>query len=374
MPTSSAPQGSAQVQFPCENCGSTQGYTPGSDRLTCESCGHVNRVNPYRVSIHERDFHRGLDLDVLERVEEQAERETRSTVKCGACAAEFDFSDYEHAGECPYCASNIVLDAGRHRRLKPQALIPFAIDRRQAVEAFDQWVKGLWFAPGALSSRARRSERLRGIYVPHWTYDSFTQSRYSGMRGVNYVVPETYTVVENGRTVTRTRMVTRIRWTPVRGRVSRDFDDVLVVASQTLPFSLAQQLRPWPLGDLQAYQPDYLSGFRSEIYQLGLREGFARACDQMAPVIRRDVRRDIGGDHQRITHLNTQYDDITFKLLLLPMWIASFKYNHKTYRFLVNAITGRVAGERPYSFAKIALAFLGAALIFGLAMVFLEGR
>lgn len=374
MPTNSAPAAGAQVQFPCENCGSTQAYAPGSDRLTCESCGHVNRVNPYRVSIHERDFHRGLDLDVLEHAEQTAERETQSTVKCGACAAEFDFAAFEHAGECPYCASNIVLDAGRHRRLKPQALIPFAIDHKQANAAFTEWVEGLWFAPGALSSRARRSERLKGVYVPHWTYDSFTRSQYSGMRGVNYVVPENYTVMENGRSVTRTRMVTKIRWTPVRGRVSRSFDDLVVVASQTLPYRMAQALRPWPLLELKTYQPEYLSGFRSEIYQLGLREGYARACDQMAPVIRRDVRRDIGGDHQQITHLNTQYDNMTFKLLLLPVWIASFKFNRKTYRFLVNAVTGRVAGERPYSITKIALAIVGAALLMGLVVIFLEGR
>ena len=98
----------AHVQFPCENCGSAQSYTPGGNCLTCESCGHVNRVNPYRVSIQERNFHRGVQLDVLERAEDAAARERLRSIKCKACAAEFSFTDVEHAGECPYCASNIV--------------------------------------------------------------------------------------------------------------------------------------------------------------------------------------------------------------------------------------------------------------------------
>jgi hypothetical protein len=70
-------------------------------------------------------------------------------------------------------------------------------------------------------------------------------------------------------------------------------------------------------------------------------------------VIRQTVNRDIGGDEQRIYSVNTNYSDTTFKHILLPLWISSYRYNNRVFRFLVNARTGEVQGERPYSVWKI---------------------
>ena len=91
----------------------------------------------------------------------------------------------------------------------------------------------------------------------------------------------------------------------------------------------------------------------------------------MAPVIEQDCRADIGGDEQRVDHVDTAYHDMTFKLMLLPVWIACYLYAGKTYNILVNGRTGEVAGERPYSAVKIAAAAIGgvvlvALIIFGI--------
>jgi hypothetical protein len=78
----------------------------------------------------------------------------------------------------------------------------------------------------------------------------------------------------------------------------------------------------------------------------------------MADVIRSDVRRDIGGDEQRISDIDTSWTDETFKHILLPVWMAAYKYNGKSYRFVVNGQTGEVQGERPWSIWKIAFAVI----------------
>jgi hypothetical protein len=83
----------------------------------------------------------------------------------------------------------------------------------------------------------------------------------------------------------------------------------------------------------------------------------------MQATIENDVRRDIGGDQQRIDRLDTQVGKLTFKHVLLPVWLAAFRYGGKSYRFVVNGRTGAVQGERPYSRAKIALAVLLAFLL-----------
>jgi hypothetical protein len=86
------------------------------------------------------------------------------------------------------------------------------------------------------------------------------------------------------------------------------------------------------------------------------------------------VRQDIGGDEQRIERLSTRYTAVTFKHLLLPVYVGAYHFNGKLYQVVVNGRTGEVQGERPYSFWKIALfvltlllALLLVALIFGSA-------
>jgi hypothetical protein len=146
------------------------------------------------------------------------------------------------------------------------------------------------------------------------------------------------------------------------------FDDILILASRSLPKKYADRLEPWDLESLEPYGDAYLSGFRAESYRVTLREGFEEARTVMDSTIRSSVRRDIGGDHQRIHSIRTQYDDITFKHILLPVWISAYRFREKVYRFLVNARTGEVQGERPWSWVKIALAVLaGLAVIGGLA-------
>ena len=103
-----------------------------------------------------------------------------------------------------------------------------------------------------------------------------------------------------------------------------------------------------------------MSGFQSEVYQVDLDQGFDVAVDAMDRIVRNDVARDIGGDHQRIHHADTRHTNTTFKHVLLPVWSAGFRFGKKTYRFVVNGRTGKVRGERPYSAWKIGFAILGA--------------
>ena len=148
----------------------------------------------------------------------------------------------------------------------------------------------------------------------------------------------------------------KVRWTPKSGRVARDFDDVLVLASQSLPKPYTDALAPWDLSELVPYTPEVLAGFRAEAYTVELDTGFVEARAYMDRVIQRDVRFDIGGDRQRIERVETQVSDVTFKHVLLPVWLAAYKYRGQTYRFVVNGRTGRVQGERPWSAIKITIA------------------
>ncbi len=346
--TAFAPPAKGVRQFPCTKCGAGLVYSPGTTHLTCKYCGENNDIPPEAEAlIQEIDYE--LTLRNLDR---EAPLVQAMAVKCNSCGAESHFGPGVSADKCPFCGKPIVATAIAHRLIKPACVLPFAFDARSAGEAYGQWLGGRWFAPNDLKEFARK-DGLKGVYVPAWTYDCRTASRYTGYRGDDYWVTETYTAYENGRNVTRTRQVRKTRWTYVSGQVRMSFDDVLVIASQTLPDQSQSALEPWDLKKLLPYQDEYLSGFTAQVYQIDLPQGFERAKGIMDGPIRGEICSDIGGDHQRIDGVETNYANITFKHILLPVWIGVYNYRAKVFQFIVNARTGQVWGTRPYSVWKI---------------------
>ena len=72
--------------------------------------------------------------------------------------------------------------------------------------------------------------------------------------------------------------------------------------------------------------------------------------------------------------MNTRYFNVTFKHALLPVWISAYRFHDRTFRFLVNARTGEVQGERPYSWVKITLAVLAAIVAILTIMLILRAQ
>lgn len=289
--------------------------------------------------------------------------EVLRVAQCPSCGAEIEFDADLHARECPFCASPIVTDTGLQRQIKPQAQLPFLLSEAQARAAMNNWLGRLWFAPNDLTQYARAERALQGIYAPYWTYDAETRSRYAGQRGDTYFETQPVTVMVNGRQQTQMQQVARIRWSRRQGQVSRVFDDVLVLGSSSLPKRFTDALAPWDLSALSTYDPRFLAGFRAEGYTIPVDQAYGEARAIMNSVIERDVRRDIGGDQQQIERIETDVGQLTFKHVLLPVWLAAYRYRGKSFRFVVNGRTGIVQGERPYSVAKIALAVAVAAMI-----------
>jgi len=351
-------------QFPCKQCGAQLDFAPGTTSLQCPYCGSQTPIPQSEEQIAEFDYR-----EYLAKAETSHESQEDQRIKCEKCGAETTKPPDVTADLCPFCGANLVFMAGSARLLKPKAILPFQFTRQQAFAAFRRWISGLWFAPTELKQFAQSEGKLAGIYVPYWTYDSDTTSFYRGARGDDYFETESYTATVNGRSVLRTRQVRRTRWRSASGTVWNRFDDVLVLASNSLPRHYADRLEPWDLANLQPYADEFLSGFRAESYQLDLAQGFDRAREIMDNGIRASIRHDIGGDHQRIDSVKTSYEKITFKHILLPVWLSAYRYRDRVYRILINARTGEVQGERPFSAWKIAGAVVAALAIIALILL-----
>jgi predicted RNA-binding Zn-ribbon protein involved in translation (DUF1610 family) len=350
--------------FKCTNCGGELEFNPGVQSLTCPFCGTINENQEAQPpTVHEElDFESALTnfRNAPDTIEVQI-------VKCTACGAEVTIKPNITTASCEYCGTNIVASGKGQKVMKPQYLLPFRLKKGEASASFRKWIRKRWFAPNALKKIARISEPLKGVYFPYWTYDSETESTYQGERGVHYQV-QVQTTDSDGKTVTRSE--TRTRWSSVSGRVQRFFDDVLIPASRSLKEKLTRRLDEWNLKEMIDYDEKYLPGFKAESYSVDLEEGFAAAKDVMSNTIRQDIRRDIGGDEQRIHSVNTRYSEITFKYILLPIWVLMYKFKKKYFQVLINANTGEIEGERPFSWIKITL-FVLFILAIGAGVLFL---
>lgn len=377
LPVGAVPEATAPVmtgtpadgrKFPCKNCGARLDFDPtaGDGRaLKCPYCGYVEEIAPSQVKITEHDYAQAL---AKIQMDTGTIAGRSSQVRCPGCGAMVLLEDKVQTEQCPFCATHLenVPRENAEAMICPESLLPFHLSQRQAMEAFDGWIKGLWFAPNDLKQMANLGQ-LSGVYMPFWTYDSMTYTHYTGQRGDDYWETEWYTDAQGHR---QSRQVVRTRWTFVSGEVDHFFDDVLVCASKSLPRPYVDHLEPWDLTHLEGFQAAFLAGFKTERYVVPLANGFAIAQQIMDVQIRRMCCQNIGGDHQQLTSVQTQHVGVTYKHILLPMWLAVYRYHDKTFRILVNARTGHVDGDRPYSWVKITLAVLAGLVVLGVVIYF----
>ena len=348
--------------FVCECCGAALKYEPGTAFLHCDYCGSDTPIETKLVvDINE--------LDYTQYIEHYEEINTQNTnvVKCRKCGAESTFDENMKSMECPYCSTPLIeADVHYERLIKPSYLLPFQVSGKEIDDYLYKWLRKLWFAPGKLKERARCSEKLQGVYIPCWTYDAQTETEYTGQRGITYTV--TVGTGKNRRTETRTR------WTFRSGHISLFFDDVMVPASKLIASQVVAKIEDWDTENLMEMDNRFLSGFVTEKYILNLTQGFELAQGKMATEIESAIRRDIGGDRQRILSRNTRFNDVKFKLILLPVYMSSYTYGKKVYHFFVNGRNGDVTGDRPYSTLKIVFTVILGLLLLGGAIYLMNNR
>jgi predicted RNA-binding Zn-ribbon protein involved in translation (DUF1610 family) len=364
-------------KFPCSSCGAKLDFDPSAQTLKCPFCGHAEEIAPAKHGVMERDYAAYLKKLGSQRGVLPGRS---SQVQCSSCGAVVLLEDKVATEKCPFCGAHLEnRPEAAEAMIAPESILPFAVSDRQALQAFDHWLASRWFAPTELRQLANLGQ-FAGVYLPFWTYDSMTYTHYTGQRGEDYQETETYTETESftetqtaadgtmqtvmsTRPVTKTRTVTKTRWYHVAGQVQHFFDDVLVVGSKSLTHEEGAKLSPWDLKELEEFKPEFLSGFKTERYAIGLEEGFASARAIMDQEIRQMCMQDIGGNHQRLETVRTQHVGVTFKHLLLPVWLGAYRYRDQPFRVLVNARTGKVFGRRPYSTAKIALLIITIVLL-----------
>jgi len=346
--------------FPCEGCGADLTFHIGQQQLKCPFCGFEKALQfAEDAQVAEQDFESAV-ARMREVHEQDRHDETgQSEIRCAGCSGTVVFQGSLTSSECPYCGSPLQRDKvhDAEHRIPVDGVLPFLVERKTAESNLQNWIRSRWFAPGDFTQRGVNG-KFNGVYLPFWTFDAMTFTRYRGERG------EHYWVEVDGPNNSK-RRERRTRWYPASGAFDRFFDDRLILASNGLPRSLMDGLEPWPLEKLVPFNQQLLAGYFARTYEVELAEGYRLAHEQMESALDADSRQRIGGDEQRLQHRQSQYSAITFKHLLLPVWLLAYRYKDRTYQVAVNAATGEVQGERPWSIPKILAAVGVVAAIIG---------
>ena len=330
----------------CPNCGATVVFDPASGKMHCDYCGYTCELPSAEAEneICEMDFESAIHTESFNWGEQKKE------VQCKQCGAVTVYDALETAAVCPFCGSTSVMPAANENTIAPGGVCPFAVTKTQAGESFSKWLKKKWFAPRK-AKKSAMPDAFQGVYLPYWTYDAQTTSNFTGRAGYDKRVKD-----RDGNVRTETT------WRHVNGVYQEFFDDVTVMASKRQEGSGVSDCEPFDFSKLVPYSPQVLAGFVAERYSIGLQEGWDTAQRTIQSHLRSDIqsyiRRHWNADRADSVHFSTLYSNITYKYLLVPVWISSFKYKDKVYQFAVNGQTGKVGGKSPVSALRVILFIL----------------
>lgn len=356
-PAAAAPS-AEESRFPCPGCGAALHWDPDSGGLRCPFCGAGRKVeSDPDATIEER----ALDEALLAAKHDREDPRRVRRVDCRSCGAVVEVPPTEKAGRCAWCGSSRIIEEEESSpRIVPQAVLPFAVDADDAAARFRKWIRSLWFRPNALRDRSTMAD-LRGVLVPFWTFDASASSEWTALAGYHY-----YVAVQVGK---QTVMQQRTRWVPAAGRRRDMHDDVLVCAGRGLNGKLLHRILPFPLQSLRPYRPEYLAGWAAEAYAIDAREGWSTAEKRIREEQRARCAGDVPGDTHSGLSVDTVLTGRTYKHVLLPVWVASYRFRDRTWTFLVNGATGEIHGDAPFSWIKITLFVLAIlAVLAGIAL------
>ncbi len=340
----------------CPNCGAAVVYNPETLTMACDFCGYTRQLPQPEAGkeIQELDFESA-------KIRQSKDWGTKKkSIECKNCGGNTIYDDADTAAVCPFCGSTNVMPVDDDEDvMAPGGVVPFEISQEKAGEMFEKWLKGKLFAPSA-AKKSCKAKNFNGIYLPYWTYDTDTTSPYKAKLGFEYKV-------KRGDSYE-----TKVRWATYSGVYQEFIDDQVVYASKKTNNSNINAVSEFDFSKLKPYDPQYIAGFVAERYTVGLDEGWDTARQLIARRLKQNLsaklRRQYNADRVGEINMSTSYDNITFKYLLAPIWLANFKFNGQVYDFVVNGQTGKVAGKSPISILRVIVAIIIAIVVIGILM------
>lgn len=352
----------AKRKFSCPACGGEAEWNPGKSALVCPYCGTTSPAELEETAegetiIREHDLATAL-RSIPE--DQRGWQAARTSVRCQSCQAISVLEPEKVSQACDFCgATALVPEQEQKQPFRPESLLPMKVTAGEARQALRGWLKSRFWAPSDLGKKAL-TDQVRGLYIPYWTFDAKAFARWTAESGTYYYVTQNV-----GGKTKRVRMT---RWSHASGQLDHFFDDQLIAASRGVHGPLLHEVEPFDTARLVPYSASFLSGWVVERYQIDLVAAAASSRSRMDSTLRDMCGRAVPGDTYRNLDVQATYSGQTFKHILVPLWLLSYRYGSQTYQAAINGDSGRVAGEHPISWLKVSLAVLAALVIVGIVI------
>ena len=344
----------ATEKVKCPGCGANMVFDPEKQLLYCPHCGSTRELGEIGTA-KELDINEGFSADSEWKAEETI------VFRCDNCGAKVILARGETAKLCPFCGTAHVEKTEELAGIKPNAVLPFSFGAEAALEYSKKWAKRRFFAPIKFK-RHLQADNVNGVYVPCFTFDSQTYSSYQGRIGTTHT--RTVGSGKNARTETYTV------WRNIAGNYSESFDDVAISAGEKCGQKQLDKISPFDTNNSKEYEEKYLLGFMAYHYDYELSECWGFAKKKMDALIRSGILRQYSYDKVDYLNVSTTHENVTYKYVMIPVYVGNYSFKEKLYNFFVNGTTGKVFGKYPKSPLKIALLVLLGLAAAGLLLYF----
>ena len=332
----------------CKNCGGNLVFDPKTQALVCPNCDSHFDFDKNQEEI-KHAIEEGKLNDNTNKHDSWANE--MKIVKCETCGAEIMLSGLEMSKSCPYCGSDYVTEEAVLPGLKPDVVVPFAFNESDAGDYFVKGIKKKFFAPSALKKKLP-ANKIHGIYVPTFTFDSDSSTRYDGVLLKNETHRDS-----KGRSYTTTK---RIPISGVQDCVHRDY---VVETSTKINNKQMNGILPYDFKQSYVYDSNFIRGYSVEHYEDRLSDCYDNAKEDMKKAIREIILSKYDYSTVDYLNMNVKFSNELYSYRMLPIYSFEFEWKKKKYMVLMNGQTGKVGGGYPKSPLKITLTVLGIVLI-----------
>ncbi|MBR3327985.1 MAG: hypothetical protein IKG22_11760 [Atopobiaceae bacterium] len=336
--------------------------TPAGEHVSAADASTDERT---RVHVHRSTATDPVQAYLENSKWDDADQENLRAYNCSSCGAQLLVDQVTAVTQCPYCGNNAVLPGQLSDMLKPDYVIPFKLDKDDAIKALHNYYRGKRFLPDAFTSE-NHLEEIQGVYVPFWLYSgkadgdltfsaeqvtSWSDSEY------NYTQTDYYRLERAG---------------------SMQFERVPVDGSSRMPHAHMDAIEPFDYAELTDFSVAYLPGYVTDRYDLDVRECDGRARSRVETTCHTVFEETTGGySNVQLSNgaVNVDWSDVGYALL--PVWMLHTKWNGNDYLFAMNGQTGKLIGDLPIDNGKVTrrfiLIFVPIMLIIALIIVFALG-
>jgi DNA-directed RNA polymerase subunit RPC12/RpoP len=251
----------AQVtNYQCPACTGPLQFNAGSGMLHCEYCSSSYSTEEIEALYAEQDEKAAQAQELEEEKKEKeilqaagegwdtsgmsddwgADADGMKVYNCPSCGAQLICDETTAATACPYCDNPTIVPGQFGGVLKPDYVIPFKINKEQAIAALKKHYVGKRLLPNEFKNQ-NHLEEIKGIYVPFWLFDGEAEGK------MRFEATKTTTYRSGDYRITKTM------YYDVRREGTISFARIPVDGSTKMPDDYMDSIEPYDYSELKAF-------------------------------------------------------------------------------------------------------------------------